>query len=326
MNATVLWFGRRKGRSLAAVTLAAIGIYVVVTNVASPPPAIAGNPERDPQTGWVACNANARNGKPSTFRPLTDQAAAALVTPEPETRPDNAKPYVVGGRNYPATNEYVPSTRQVAAFRNARDSGGQTMVQFNPYLRFVDGRDGMRHPSTDDLIQWAAHKWGIPEDWLRAQYVRESYWNSFQLGDSTPVSRQAYAEYPVQARIAGTSNVYQSMGISQVRWNPDGTVGSGTEPLRWESTAFNVDYQAATVRFYYDNPSGSRTAWNDSSYVPCQRWNSIGGWFAPYPWNTDPGQARYAASVRAILKQRVWAGGGFQHWRPSSLPPGLRLR
>ena len=35
-------------------------------------------------------------------------------------------------------------------------------MQFNPYLQYVDGRDGMTDPSTDDLIQWAAHKWGIP--------------------------------------------------------------------------------------------------------------------------------------------------------------------
>src|SRR4051812_37003769 len=42
--------------------------------------------ERHPKPAWVACNRNARNGKPSTFRPLSDAEAAALVTPQPEIR------------------------------------------------------------------------------------------------------------------------------------------------------------------------------------------------------------------------------------------------
>ena len=50
----------------------------------------------------------------------------------------------------------------------AKSSSGQSNVAFNPYYRYVDGRDGLLRPSTDDLIQWAAHKWGIPENWLRA--------------------------------------------------------------------------------------------------------------------------------------------------------------
>ena len=214
--------------------------------------------ERHPQTTWAPCNRNAHSSRLSTFKPLSDTAAAALVTPEPETRADNAKPYAIAGVPHASTTTYVPTLPQIRAFRAAKTSLGQPVLSFNPYLRYVDGRDGMHDPSTDDLIQWAAHKWGIPEDWLRAEYVQESYWSSFQVGDEQTVSAHDYRLYPAQARVPGSLQVYQSLGISQVRWDPAGSVGAGTEPLRWESLAFNVDYQAAMVRFYYDNPSGAR--------------------------------------------------------------------
>jgi hypothetical protein len=278
--------------------------------------------ERHPQTRWTACNRNAHTARHSTFKPLSDSAAAALVTLEPETRPYNARPYRIGSVAYPATNSYVPTAAQVARFRRARTSSGQTLAQFNPYLLDVDGRDGLRHPSTDDLIQWVAHKWGIPENWLRAEYVRESYWNSWQLGDPAQVSAAWYRLYPYQSRIPASQTVYQSLGITQEKWIPDGSVGPGTEPLRWLSTAFNMDFQAAMVRFYYDNPSGTRSEWGDSSYGACERWNSIGGWYEPYPWGNG-GQQQYVHTVRQHLANRDWTSGDFLGWTPTSFPPGV---
>lgn len=281
--------------------------------------------ETHPQTAWAACNLNARNGKPSTFHPLSDAAAATLVTRQPEIRPDNARSYTLAGVRYPAPNDYVPNPGQLEAFRNARNDAGQTNVEFNPYYQYVDGRDGISRPSTDDLIQWAAHKWGIPEDWLRAEYIRESYWNQYMLGDATSVSAARIKLYPPQSRIGHSNRVYQSLGITQVQFAPFGTLHPGTEPLRWLSTAFNIDYQAATLRFYYDNPQGSRSAWNDSSYTPCQAWRSLGGWYSPFPWGNAP-QARYVSQVQHILATRGWEASDFVNWSPPSLPPGIRFK
>jgi hypothetical protein len=282
-------------------------------------------PERHAQTSWAPCNRNAHNGKPSTFTPLSDAQAAALVTREPETRPHNARPYTIQGKLYPGANDYVPTAAQIREYQDSRTSTGAPLVKFNPYSRYVDGLDGMRDPSTDDLIQWSAHKWGIPENWLRAEYVQESYWNQFQLGDATSVSSQWYSRYPYQSRIPHTSKVYQSLGIAQVRWRPDGSLNPGTEPLRWESTAFNLDEQAATLRFYYDNPSGARASWGDPTYAPCQKWESIGGWFSPYPWG-NAGQAAYVRHVRSYLADRAWASSSFLGWSPASFPRGVVFR
>jgi hypothetical protein len=286
--------------------------------------AVAYRPERHPQTRWAPCNRNSHSKAVSTFKPLSDAAAAALVTHQPETRPDNARSYTVGGSPYPATTTYVPTRAQLKAFRSAKTSLAQPVLSFNPYLRYVDARDGLRAPSTDDLIQWAAHKWGIPEDWLRAEYVQESYWSSYQLGDEVAAPQRLYSRYPRQARVPGTLQVYQSLGVTQVRWDPQGDFGAGTEPLRWESLAFNVDYQAAMVRFYYDNPQGARSAWGDSTYAPCEKWSAISGWYSAYPWH-NPGQATYIDDVKSNLASTSWRSGDFLSWTPRSLPPGIRL-
>lgn len=309
---------------ILALCVAAAAVAVKVERAAGTRVIPLPDRERHPQVTWAPCNRNAHNSRPSTFTPLSDQAAAALVTPEPETRAANAQPYAVNGVRHAPTTTYVPTAAQLRSARAAKTSLGQPVLSFNPYLRYVDGRDGLRDPSTDDLIQWAAHKWGIPENWLRAEYVQESYWNSFQLGDEESVSASDYLRYPAQARVAASDLVYQSMGITQVRWDPEGTVGAGTEPLRWESLAYNVDYQAAMIRFYYDNPSGARAAWGDA-YVPCQRWNAIGAWFSSYPWG-NPGAEQYVRDVRAILAEKVWRTPDFLDWRVSSLPADLKLR
>lgn len=312
---------------LALLSVAAVAVlgFVFLSGAPDVSAASGYRAEKHPQMRWAACNRNARSAGPSTFTPLSDSAARALVTRERETRPDNARSYTLGGVAYPPTTTYVPSLTQLRRFRSARTSLGQGVLQFNPYLRYVDGRDGIRHPSTDDLIQWAAHKWGIPENWLRAEYVQESYWSSYQLGDETTVSRSDYSRYPLQSRVPGQLKVYQSLGITQVKWDPSGSVGAGTEPLRWESMAFNIDYQAATVRFFYDNPDRARSAWGDSTYVPCQKWNSIGGWFFPYPWN-NAGQANYIHEVQANLAKTAWRSSAFLNWTPPALPPGIKLR
>jgi len=279
-------------------------------------------PELDPQRTWAPCNRNALTGGPSTFTPLSDAAAAALVTREPETRPYNGKAYRLDGTRHRAPNDYVPTASQLAAFRDSTTSFGQTVTQLNPYLSYVDGRDGLRDPSTDDLIQWAAHKWGIPEDWLRAQFVEESYWNSYMVGDAVSVPKSVYLEYPPLQRVQGRLAVYESSGIAQVKWIPGGSSDPGTEPLSWESTAFSLDFQGAMVRFYFDNPSGSRSAWGDASYTPCQKWQSIGAWNSPYPWaNTE--QQSYVAKVQHLLDSAAWKTSDFLSWIPASFPSGV---
>lgn len=305
------------------VLFAAVGSYLVFRSRAAT--------ILNPRTTWAAC----ANG--GFYTPLSDFAAASKVTPQAEVRSRNATPYTINGISYAAANSYVPSAAEISAFQAAKNKWGEASVTSNPYSKHVTGNSTLTNPSTDDLIQWAAHKWGIPEDWLRAQYVTESSWNHFGLGDLYDLSQAkdyttdprngvtasadtisrwysqepAYAKYPAPAvPNPPYPQVYESLGITQARWKPNLAVGAGTEPLRWQSTAFNIDLQAAAVRFYYDDPGGKRTSWGDASYVRCQDWNSIGGWFNPYPWGNS-GQLGYISKVQTHLNNRTWASSNF---------------
>jgi hypothetical protein len=244
---------------------------------------VASIAKRGPQTTW------ARPGS----RPLSDAQAAARVIHHRETRPGNRR-----------FNDYVPSLAQVRAFHRARDQYG-AVDQGVREFRFVTGRPGRRHPSTDDLIQWVAAKWGIPVDWIRAQMAQESWWRQTDLGDEAAVPARWYLRYPKQARRAN-DQVWQSMGISQVKWVPDGSEDPGSEPLRWKSTAFALDLYAAKIRFFYNGDC----SWCGPGYGPGQAWNSIGGWFEPEPWNNS-GQHWYITQVKRYLAKRVWARPGF---------------
>jgi hypothetical protein len=123
-------------------------------------------------------------------------------------------------------------------------------------------------------------------------------------------------KYPAYSRYS-SNQVYQSLGIAQVMWNhPDvNTSGIGTEPLRWKSTAFNVDYHLSNVRFFFDNPKSLRSAWGDNTYSPCNNWLSVGGWYSPWPWNNS-GQQHYVETFQTLLSNKVWQEPSF----PPAIP------
>jgi hypothetical protein len=225
------------------------------------------------------------------YKPRSDSAAAACVSSAGELVPANLK-----------ANNYVPSDSELRAYLSARDNNGDTPEQYDFYGKFVTGRPGLVNPTTDELIQWASHKWGIPTDWLRAQYMQESHWRQDAVGDLRTQSTRWYGRFP-RFSCPNAMQCYESLGITQIKWQPWND--EGTEPLRWKSTAFNIDYQAAKLRFYYDNPYGKRSAWGDSSYRPLDGWLSICGWFEPYPWG-NPSQRRYCSEVRGHLAARDW--------------------
>jgi hypothetical protein len=130
--------------------------------------------------GWVSCS--------NSFVPLSDGQAAGFVVHVPENRPVNT-----------SANQYRTSNTELSAFlNNEEDLYGTRPVQDNPYFQYVTGGFS---GTTDEIVQWGAAKWGIPADWLRAEYVQESYWNQSQLGDLTSVANPLL--YPVQSRATG---------------------------------------------------------------------------------------------------------------------------
>jgi hypothetical protein len=231
--------------------------------------------------------------RPAGSLPLSDAQATALVTPKAEVRPDNVAP-----------NHYVPTTSELTAFHNAvygaGPNAGSRADAYNPLLKYVTG--GFTG-TTDEIIQWAAHKWGIPEDVLRAVAVNETHWHQSEMGDRRDGVNASL--YPAQARIDSDS-VYESMGLMQVKWRPDGSMNPGTEPLRWESTAFNVDYAGAGFRYYFDG----YCSWCNPGYAPGQEWESIGAHYDPSPWR-NTGMLDYITRIQTYLAARTWEQAGF---------------
>jgi autotransporter family porin len=200
--------------------------------------------------------------QPVGFVPLSDQAAAALVQRTGfEPRPQNVK-----------ADHTIPGRRMVRQWRKRNKM---------PYRRFVDGNF---MGTTDEIIQWAAYKWGLDEDVLRAVAVVESWWRQSTVGGQ-----------------------HSSYGLFQVR-APFHC--SGKCAIARRSTAFNADYYGGILRAYYD---GKMTWLNKEphgrKYSGGDLWGSVGAWFSGRWW-TAPA-ANYIAAVQQRLAERTWAQPGF---------------
>ena len=203
-------------------------------------------------------------GPKSTFRPpfspvLADAEAGARVRPSgPELRPGNT-----------TRNNTVPTAEQLDHFRRANDT------LYEPHKQLVTGNF---RGTTDEIIQWAAWKWGIDEDVFRAQAVQETWWDTDVAGD------------------AG-----ESFGLFQIKR----TVHLGTYPLSVDSTAFNADYTGALFRWYYDGyATWVMDVEHGKDYEPGDAWGAIGAHFAGR-WYAG-GAQDYIEKVRGHQAGRTW--------------------
>ena len=137
--------------------------------------------------------------------------------------------------------------------------------------------DGDFAGTTDEIIQWAACKWGIDEDIVRAQIVQESYWYQSANGD------------------AG-----ESWGLGQVRDTAHQSAFQYAVNAR-TSSAYNLDYTYASWRACYE---GVYTWLNSvervGTYSAGDVWGCVGVWFS----------GRWYVNNDAYLN----ASGGSVHW------------
>ena len=204
----------------------------------------------------------AAHTKPVGWGPLSSRRAAhAVHRSRWEPRPDNRRP-----------NHTVPGRHELRRWRARSEM---------PYARFVDGRF---RGTTDEIIQWAARKWGFPPRLLRAVATVESYWHQSTIGDGG-----------------------DSFGLFQVRrpyhcW--------GTCRIARDSTAFNADYYGGILRAYYDGRMGwLNTVQRGRDYRAGDLWGSVGAWYAGRWW-TDPAKG-YIETVKARVRDRTWRKPGF---------------
>jgi hypothetical protein len=151
--------------------------------------------------------------------------------------------------------------------------------------------------TTDQIFRWAACKWGIDENLIRAAAEQESNWQQSALGDNCGPSGEA------------------SYGILQIKNRYcDGTLAWGGYPQTYKSTAENVDFYAMERRACYDGDWYDGGAWLYNGQTVDQvaaahswdyvMWGCVGEWFSGN-WY-DSGAQNYISGVKTYLANKDW--------------------
>ena len=200
------------------------------------------------------------SAKPVGTQALRDGRAARLVERAPrEVRRGNVD-----------DNQRRPSDDQIEDFRRRSNMANRDRVT------------GRFRGTTDEVLQWAARKWGFDPDLFRAVAYVESDWKMSAVGDEG-----------------------LSFGIFQMKRTYHCCV-----PLSSRYTAFNADYYGAILRSYYDG----RERWlNDMErgerYSAGDLWGSVGAWYAGR-WRTEPAND-YIRKVQRAVRTEPWNNRDF---------------
>ncbi len=190
--------------------------------------------------------------------------------------------------------------------------------------------DGQFRGTTDEILQWGACKWGLPDNLLRAIAVRESTWHQYATyGSGKCVSTWGCGDmFPRADRetrifcdgLAAFGYDYQKdygdglcpktfsmMGIMAWQdpdWGRMPGNQNGTFPFSRDSTAYAVDYVGAYLRGCLEGWE----LWLDHSgrhdYGPGQLWGCVGSWYSG-AWK-DAAARDYIRNVRAEWRNHTW--------------------
>jgi autotransporter family porin len=159
--------------------------------------------------------------------------------------------------------------------------------------------------TTQEILRWAACKWGIDQDVVFAQAAVESWWRQDQFGDWAADPKLCPPGHGIGAD-GKPGQCPQSYGILQNRYPFEEAAWPGIGA----STAMNADAAYAIWRSCYDgyeiwlnNQPRSRP------YHAGDLWGCVGRWFAG-SWYTAVAE-RYIRSVKKYLDARIWLQPSF---------------
>jgi hypothetical protein len=155
--------------------------------------------------------------------------------------------------------------------------------------------------TTTEMFSWAACRWGIEENVLRAVAVIESTWHQSTWGD----------------RCGGGDPTIGSFSVMQIKnKNCDGSLLWGGMPDVVQSTALAVDLYAARTRACFNGDFYDGGSWLYHGQTVRQIaaahgwtyvfWGCIGSWYSG-DWY-DSGAVNYIHNVQTALAQRTWLG------------------
>ena len=244
-----------------------------------------------------------------------------------EPRPDNTR-----------RNHVVPDPQAVHAAFAARPNGGVDSRWDSWLLPRVDGQFT---GTTDEIFQWAACKWGLPDNVIRAVAYQESTWYQYLVypswhqrcvsyygcGDffrtsssASVVFCNALARYGYDyQQDYGSGLCPQTFSILGIKswqapdWGQMPDNQNGTFPFNRNSTAFAADYYGAHIRGCFEG----WISWlhdGNPTYGPGDLWGCVGNWFSG-DWH-DAGADQYTSEVQGHLDNHIWLQAGFQNDRP----------
>jgi autotransporter family porin len=260
--------------------------YDAAGNVSRPSNTVSATPSASSGggTGYFATVPSSETGYPPSGYPQSDATCAAEVRPAAENRPDNM-----------AANHTVPTNPSTISWS----------PDFAYWSKFTYDRNlvtGNYTGTTDEILQWAACKWGIDENIIRAAAATESRWHQSTVGDNCGIAGEA------------------SYGILQVR-NKDCSGGwvHGGWPDTENETALDADYYAARLRACFDGAFYNGGAWLYGAQTIAQviaahgeayaLWGCVGSWYSGN-WY-DSGAQSYITSVQNYYTTKPWLSPGF---------------
>jgi hypothetical protein len=221
-----------------------------------------------------------------------DAAAAALVQSSTwEVRPDNAR------------YNHVMPTR--LALQRVSDEAHAYDPRWNKYI--LARITGHFTGTTDEIFQWAAVKWGIPDDIIRTVAYMESDWHQSNHGDYVHDRAKCLAGY-------GKLPCPVTFGIVGVR----STNWPGIFPWNRDSTAAAVDVLGGWLRGCYEGwvwwlrDHGNRS---HGVYRAGDIWGCVGTWYSGN-WldgsAATPGSSEdYIHRAEFWYQHRPWLSTGF---------------
>jgi hypothetical protein len=167
--------------------------------------------------------------------------------------------------------------------------------------------DGDFTGTTQEILRWAACKWGIDQNMVFAQAAGESWWRQSTLGDFGTDASACPPGHGIGAD-GVPGECPQSYGILQNRYPYE----QQSWPGIGRSTAMNADTAYAIWRACYDGyETWLNTVPRGSQYHAGDSWGCIGRWFAGR-WRTAPADG-YIHKVRQYMVEKIWLTPDFKH-------------
>jgi hypothetical protein len=307
----------------------------------APPPTHTGAPQAASVDDRIVTGAPPPSAGYFTTQPAgawralpSGQSCSRRVHQSPwEPRPDNRRP-----------NHHLPPLAKVRAAlaKRPRALEGAFAPVWDSWLLPRVG--GQHRGTTDENIQWAACKWGISDNVLRAIAVRESTWYEYEVypsrrcvpqwgcGDMISAASDASSRFCAaisarghdyerdygRGRCPKTFSIVGVMSWQDPRWGRMAGNQNGTFPFNRDSTAFALDYLGADLRGCLEGWERFLADTGTGTYTKGRLWGCVGAWYSG-DWRS-PAANRYISLVKGELENRTWLKPSWSDVRPACSP------